>query len=55
MTLSEKISTAVLGMLYIGAGATILLWPTLLYYGLAAIFFVHGSIILLRMLFKREE
>ena len=45
----EKASTVALGALYIAAGITILRWPELLYWGVAAIFFIHGIFILIKL------
>lgn len=46
----EQISGIVLGILYAGTGMAILRWPELLYYGVAAIFVIHGLIIITRMI-----
>ena len=48
----EKSTTALLGILYIIAGLTILRWPELLYVGVALIFFVHGTLILVKLFMK---
>jgi len=52
MSFSEKMSWAMLGLLYIAAGLIILRWPTTLYYAVAVIFFVQGAVSLWRV-FKR--
>ncbi|MFT4261237.1 MAG: hypothetical protein ACMXX9_02270 [Candidatus Woesearchaeota archaeon] len=48
----EKSSTILLGILYLAAGFMILRWPELLYFGVAAIFFIHGALILIKLLIK---
>lgn len=38
----EKASVIFTGLVYIGVGILILLHPRILYYGVAAVFIVHG-------------
>ncbi|MFT4312507.1 MAG: hypothetical protein ACMXYF_04730 [Candidatus Woesearchaeota archaeon] len=50
----EKISLFTIGLLYICAGVVILLWPNLLYYGVAAAFFIHGILALARIFLQNK-
>lgn len=45
----DNVSSVALGVLYLAAGIVILKWPTLLYWGVAAIFFVHGALMLSKL------
>ncbi len=49
MTWSQKASWTFLGLLYVVAGLAILRWPEMLYYAVAAIFFVQGVVSLIRV------
>lgn len=48
MTFSETINQTILGVLYAGVGAAILIWPAMLYYAVATIFIIQGLYLFFR-------
>jgi len=54
MKILEKASLFFTGLVYICVGVLILFYPKLLYYGVAAVFFIHGLASLGRAWQKKE-
>ena len=55
MKFYEKASLFFSGLVYISVGALILIIPKLLYYGVAAVFLVHGLSSLVRAWERKEK
>ncbi|MEA3422031.1 MAG: hypothetical protein U9Q97_10195 [Acidobacteriota bacterium] len=55
MKLHEKVSLIITGLLYISIGILVLIYPNLLYYGVAAAFLTHGIASLVRAWGKRDR
>jgi len=55
MKIYEKASLFFTGLVYICVGTLILLYPKLLYYWVAVVFFIHGLSSLVRSLQKIEN
>ncbi len=55
MNIYEKASLVFTGLIYIIVGILILIYPKFLYYGVAAVFMIHGISSLLRSWQRKED